>query len=229
MPPATSCGCGWPVRYHLHLAAVGHRRTPVTCRSPEAGQPTAISHARQIPPVQLWFPADGRLGWTGLVDQCEMAGLLLFGLPVSPHHLPDEARTRARGLMARGVVAARGCAQLASGRSIRHGAGCPGIATQFAAGALACAAVRRLRPTDAPPQRRVPFPCWSASRLSASYLLHAHPLAVEDSGGVVDAVPIARDWRRQPPPALSTRFLAGRSCLYMVHELVHTAWDGRKQ
>jgi peptidoglycan/LPS O-acetylase OafA/YrhL len=111
----------------------------------------------------------------------------------------------------------------------------PRIVTQFTAGALACAAVRRLRPTDR--ARR------GAGYLSALlivtvvgilYLFDAHPLnGVVDIGGVVDVlfVPLVITLAigvGSLPRLLSTRLMVygGQISfgLYMVHELVHTAW-----
>jgi peptidoglycan/LPS O-acetylase OafA/YrhL len=67
------------------------------------------------------------------------------------------------------------------------------------------------------------------------YWFHAHPLPdVRDSGGLVDVlfVPLVMTLAigaGSLPTLLSTRFMvyAGQIsfCLYMVHELVHTAWN----
>jgi len=126
---------------------------------------------------------------------------------------------------------------LASGHFYTPWSWLPRIVTQFAAGALACAAVRRLRLTDR--ARRVAG-YFSLALLAAMvgvlYLFHAHPISgvVEnDSGGVVDVlfVPLVMTLAiglGSLPRLLSTRAMVYGGqisfCLYMVHELVHTAW-----
>jgi peptidoglycan/LPS O-acetylase OafA/YrhL len=113
----------------------------------------------------------------------------------------------------------------------------PRIVTQFTAGALACAAVRRLRLTDR--GRRVAgyiSLLLLVATVGVLYWFDAHPIAgvVEnDSGGVVDVlfVPLVITLATGLgglPRLLSTRLLVYGGqisfCLYMVHELVHTAW-----
>jgi peptidoglycan/LPS O-acetylase OafA/YrhL len=100
---------------------------------------------------------------------------------------------------------------------------------------VACAAVRRLRPTDR--GRRIAG--YLALLLVAAivgilYLLDAFPITgVYDSAGVVDLlfVPLVITLAigaGSLPRLLSTRLMvyAGEIsfCLYMVHELVHTSW-----
>ena len=109
--------------------------------------------------------------------------------------------------------------------------------TQFTAGALACAAVRRLRLTDR--GRRVAgyvSLLLLAAMVGVLYWFAAHPISgvVEnDSGGVVDAlfVPLVITLAiglGSLPRLLSTRLMVYGGqisfCLYMVHELVHTSW-----
>jgi len=113
----------------------------------------------------------------------------------------------------------------------------PRIVTQFTAGALACAAVRRLRLTDR--GRRVAgyvSLLLLAAMVGVLYWFAAHPISgvVEnDSGGVVDAlfVPLVITLAiglGSLPRLLSTRLMVYGGqisfCLYMVHELVHTSW-----
>ncbi len=107
---------------------------------------------------------------------------------------------------------------------------------QFTAGALACAAVRKLQPTDR--ARRI------AGYLSLAlgvgivgilYFLDAHPVPkVYDSSGLVDVlfVPLVVTLAigvGSLPRLLSTRVMVYCGyisfSLYMVHELVHTAWN----
>jgi peptidoglycan/LPS O-acetylase OafA/YrhL len=111
----------------------------------------------------------------------------------------------------------------------------PRIVTQFTAGALACAAVRRLRLTD---RARLVAGYFSvlliATVVGILYLFDAHPLTgVVDSGGVVDVlfVPLVITLAigvGSLPRLLSTRLMVYGGeisfCLYMVHEIVHTAW-----
>jgi peptidoglycan/LPS O-acetylase OafA/YrhL len=113
----------------------------------------------------------------------------------------------------------------------------PRIVTQFTAGALACAAVRRLRLTDR--GRRVAgyvSLLLLAAVVGVLYWFGAHPISgVEenDSGGVVDVlfVPLVIALAiglGGLPRLLSTRLMVYGGqisfCLYMVHELVHTSW-----
>jgi peptidoglycan/LPS O-acetylase OafA/YrhL len=106
---------------------------------------------------------------------------------------------------------------------------------QFIAGALACAAVRRLRPSD---RTRTGAGYLSilliGAIVGALYLLSAHPLpTVRDGSGLVDVLflPLVicmAIGAGTLPALLSTRvavYLGQISfSLYMVHELVHTAW-----
>ena len=113
----------------------------------------------------------------------------------------------------------------------------PRIVTQFTAGALACAAVRRLRLTDR--GRRVAgyiSLLLLVAMVGVLYWFDAHPIAgvmENDSGGVVDAlfVPLVITLAigvSSLPRLLSTQLMVYGGqisfCLYMVHELVHTAW-----
>jgi peptidoglycan/LPS O-acetylase OafA/YrhL len=113
----------------------------------------------------------------------------------------------------------------------------PRIVTQFTAGALACAAVRRLRLTD---RGRRAAGYISLLLLGAMvgvlYWFAANPISgvVEsDSAGVVDVlfVPLVITLAiglGSLPRLLSTRVMVYGGqisfCLYMVHELVHTSW-----
>ncbi|CML98699.1 acyltransferase family protein [Mycobacterium tuberculosis] len=235
-------GRGWPVYLvTLHLAAVwviftlhvGH------VPSPEAGQLTAISYVRQILLVQLWFqPYFDGSSWDGPAwsISAEWLAYLLFGLLILVIFRMKHA-TRARGLMWLAFAASLPpvVLLLASGQFYTPWSWLPRIVTQFAAGALACAAVRRLRPTDR--ARRIAgylSVLVGVAIVGILYLLHAHPLAgVEDSGGVVDVlfVPLVISLAigvGSLPALLSTRLMVFGGqisfCLYMVHELVHTAW-----
>jgi peptidoglycan/LPS O-acetylase OafA/YrhL len=126
---------------------------------------------------------------------------------------------------------------LASGHFYTPWSWLPRIVTQFTAGALACAAVRRLRLTDR--GRRVGgyiSLLLLAAMVGILYWFHLHPISgvVEnDSGGVVDVlfVPLVITLAigiGSLPRLLSTRVMVYGGqisfCLYMVHELVHTSW-----
>lgn len=232
----------WPVYLvTLHLAAgwyiltlhMGH--TPM----PDVGRLTAISYVRQVLLVQLWFqPYFDLSSWDGPAwsISAEWLAYLLFGGLVLVIFRIQHA-TRARGLMLMAVAASLPpvVLLLASGVFYTPWSWLPRIVTQFAAGAIACAAVRRLRLGER--GRRI------AGYLSlllvvaivgVLYLLREFPISgVYDSGGVVDLlfVPLVITLAigiGSLPWLLSTRWLVYGGeisfCLYMVHELVHTSW-----
>jgi peptidoglycan/LPS O-acetylase OafA/YrhL len=234
----------WPVYLvTLHLAAlwviftlhVGH------VPSPDAGQLTAISYVRQILLVQLWFePFFDDSSWDGPAwsISAEWLAYLLFGLLVLVILRMKQA-TRARSLMVLAVAASLPpvVMLLASGHFYTPWSWLPRIVTQFTAGALACAAVRRLRLTDR--ARRVAgyvSLLLLVAVVGVLYWFDANPISgvVEnDSGGVVDVlfVPLVIALAigvGSLPRLLSTRLMVYGGqisfCLYMVHELVHTAW-----
>src|ERR1700751_1470681 len=234
----------WPVYLvTLHLAAlwviftlhVGH------VPSPDAGQLTAISYVRQILLVQLWFvPFFDDSSWDGPAwsISAEWLAYLLFGLLVLVILRMKQA-TRARSLMLLDFAASLPpvVMLLTSGHFYTPGSWLPRNVSQFTAGALACAAVRRLRLTN---RGRRAAGYISLLLLGAVvgvlYWFAAHPIngVVEnDSGGVVDVlfVPLVITLAiglGSLPRLLSTRVLVYGGqisfCLYMVHELVHTSW-----
>ncbi|WP_201263625.1 acyltransferase family protein [Mycobacterium montefiorense] len=234
----------WPVYLvTLHLAAllvilslhVGH--VPL----PEANDLTAISYVRQVLLVQLWFePFFDGTSWDGPAwsISAEWLAYLLFGL-LALVVFRMKLATRARTLMFLAVAASLPpvVLLLASGHFYMPWSWLPRIVTQFAAGALACAAVRRLRLTE---RGRHVAGYLSLLLLAAVvgvlYWFNAHPITgvVEnDSGGVVDAlfIPLVITLAvglGSLPRLLSTRVLVYGGqisfCLYMVHELVHTSW-----
>jgi peptidoglycan/LPS O-acetylase OafA/YrhL len=111
----------------------------------------------------------------------------------------------------------------------------PRIVMQFTAGALVAAAVTRLRPTDRG-RRGAGYVSvlLLAGVVGLLYLFDAHPLhGVVDTGGLVDVlfVPLVMTLAigtGSLPALLSTRLMVFGGqisfCVYMVHELVHTAW-----
>ncbi|WP_025738081.1 acyltransferase family protein [Mycobacterium genavense] len=234
----------WPVYLvTMHLAAllvilslhVGHVRLP------EANDLTAVSYIRQVLLVQLWFePFFDGTSWDGPAwsISAEWLAYLLFGV-LALVIFRMKLATRARTLMWLAVAASLPpvVILLASGHFYTPWSWLPRIVTQFAAGALACAAVRRLRLTD---RGRHIAGYVSLLLLVAVvgvlYWFDAHSISgvVEnDSGGVVDVlfVPLVITLAvglGSLPRLLSTRVMVYGGqisfCLYMVHELVHTSW-----
>ncbi|WP_366526321.1 acyltransferase [Mycobacterium sp.] len=232
----------WPVYLvTLHLAAlwviftlhVGH------VPSPDASRLTAASYLRQVLLVQLWFqPFFDGSSWDGPAwsISAEWLAYLLFGLLVLAIFRMKQT-TRARNLIWLAVAASLPPVMLllVSGQFYTPWSWLPRIVTQFTAGALACAAVLRLRLTGR--ARRAAGYLATLLMLAIGgilYLLDAHPLSgVTDSGGIVDVlfVPLVITLAigaGSLPRLLSTRLMVygGKIsfCLYMVHELVHTAW-----
>ncbi|GFG77131.1 acyltransferase [Mycobacterium paragordonae] len=232
----------WPVYLlTMHLAAlivilslhVGH--VPL----PEVRDLTAISYVRQVLLVQLWFePFFDNTSWDGPAwsISAEWLAYLLFGLIVLVI-LRLERTTRARSLM---VLSFAACLPpvvllLASGYFYTPWSWLPRIVTQFIAGALACAAVRRLRlSTRARHVAGYVSLLLVVAMVGILYWFDAHPISgVVDSGGVVDVlfVPVVITLAiglGSLPWVLSTRLMVYGGeisfCLYMVHELVHTTW-----
>jgi peptidoglycan/LPS O-acetylase OafA/YrhL len=232
----------WPVYLvTLHLAAlwiiltlhVGH------VPSPDVGKLTAISYVRQVLLVQLWFePFFDGTSWDGPAwsISAEWLAYLLFGVLILVIFRMKLA-TRARTLMILALVAQLPpmVLLLTSGFFYTPWSWLPRIVTQFTAGALACAAVRRLELSDRA-RRVVGYVSLLliVAMVGVLYLLYAHPIhGVLDGGGVVDVlfVPLVialAVGMGSLPRLLSTRVLVYGGqisfCLYMVHELVHTAW-----
>jgi len=146
--------------------------------------------------------------------------------------------TRVRGLLWLAVVASLPPTLLmvATGHFYTPWSWLPRIVMQFTAGALACAAVRKLQLSDRA-RHRVGY--LSAVLLAAIvgilYFLDAHPIAkISDSSAFVDVlfVPLVVTLAiglGTLPRLLSTRVMVYCGyisfSLYMVHELVHTAWN----
>ena len=235
----------WPVYLvTLHLSAVwviftlhvGH------IPSPDVDKLTAVSYVRQILLVQLWFqPYFDGSSWDGPAwsISAEWLAYLLFGLLVLVV-FRIVCVTRARSLMWLAVAASLPpvLLLLVTGHFYTPWSWLPRIVMEFTAGALACAAVSRLRLSDRA-RRGAGYLSLllTATIVGALYLFDTHPLAgvVDvDSGGVVDVlfVPLVMTLATglgSLPWALSTRLMVYGGqisfSLYMVHELVHTAWD----
>ncbi|WP_139801601.1 acyltransferase family protein [Mycobacterium angelicum] len=232
----------WPVYLvTLHLAALlviltlhfGH--TPL----PEAGRLTAISYVRQVLLVQLWFqPYFDDSSWDGpawSISAEWLAYLMFGGLVLVIFRMTHATRARTLIWLAFAASLPPVMMLLASGQFYTPWSWLPRIVTQFIAGALAAAAVRRLRPTDR--IRRVAgyvSVLLIAAIVGILYWYDAHPITgVIDSSGVVDVlfVPVVLTLAigvGSLPRLLSTRVMVYGGqisfCLYMVHELVHTAW-----
>ena len=232
----------WPVYLvTLHLAAlwviftlhVGH------VPSPDVADFTATSYLRQVLMVQLWFqPFFDGSSWDGPAwsISAEWLAYVLFGALILVIFRMTHA-TRARSLMVLACAATLPpiVLLLVSGQFYTPWSWLPRIVTQFTAGALTCAAVRRLRLTDRARRGAGYLSLLIAvAMVGALYWFDTHPISgVTDSGGVVDVlfVPLVSTLAvgvGSLPRLLSTRLLVygGKIsfCLYMVHELVHTAW-----
>jgi len=233
----------WPVYLvTLHLALawiiftlyVGHVPSPV------ADQLNAVSYVRQVVLVQLWFqPFFDGSSWDGPAwsISAEWLAYLLFGVLVLAIFRISRA-TRARGLLWLAIVASLPPALLllATGHFYTPWSWLPRIIMQFTAGALACAAVRKLQPTDR--ARRIAgylSLALGVGMVGILYFLDANPVPkVSDSSGLVDVlfVPLVMTLAigvGTLPRLLSTRLMVYGGyisfSLYMVHELVHTAWN----
>ncbi|MBV9352506.1 MAG: acyltransferase [Mycobacterium sp.] len=232
----------WPVYLvTLHLAALwviftlhfGH------VPSENVSQLTAISYVRQILLVQLWFqPFFDGSSWDGPAwsISAEWLAYLLFGVLILVIFRMAHA-TRARSLLWLAVAASLPpvLLLLASGHFYTPWSWLPRIVMQFTAGALVSVAVGRLRLTSRVRQGAGYLALLlTAAVVGLMYLLDAHPVpGVQDSGGLVDVlfVPLVMTLAigtGSVPWLLSTRVMVFGGqvsfCLYMVHELVHTAW-----
>lgn len=232
----------WPVYLvTLHLAALWIIFTLYVGHVPSRAVDhlNAVSYVRQILLVQLWFqPYFDGSSWDGPAwsISAEWLAYLLFAPLVLVIFRISHA-TRARSLTWLAVAASLPpvLLLLSSGQFYTPWSWLPRIVMQFTAGALVAAAVGRLRPTD----RARRCAGYAAVLLigvivALMYVLDAHPLPdVHDSGGLVDVlfVPLVMTLAigaGSLPRLLSTRVMmfGGQVsfCLYMVHELVHTAW-----
>ena len=233
----------WPVYLvTLHLAAlwiiftlhVGH------VPAENADTLTATSYVRQLFLVQLWFqPYFDGSSWDGPAwsISAEWLAYLIFGfLALVLFRLARATRARSLLLLAFATTLPPVMFLLASGQFYTPWSWLPRILLQFTAGAIACAAVRRLDPGD---RTRMLAGVGSILLVGAIvgtlYWLDGHPIpGVIDSGGVVDLlfVPLVvmlSIGAGTLPRLLSTRVLVYGGqisfSLYMVHELVHTAWN----
>lgn len=233
----------WPVYLvTMHLAAlwiiftlnVGH------VPSEAARSLTAMNYVRQFLLVQLWFaPYFDGTSWDGPAwsISAEWLAYLLFGALVLVIFRIARA-TRARGLFFLAVAASLPPVVLlmATGLFYTPWSWLPRIIMQFTAGALVCAAVRKLKPTDrARTGAGIASLLLAATIVGILYWLDANPVpTIYDSAGLVDVlfVPLVSTLAIGAgtlPALLSLRpmvYLGHISfSLYMVHELVHTTWN----
>ncbi|KUH81105.1 MULTISPECIES: acyltransferase [unclassified Mycobacterium] len=233
----------WPVYLvTMHLAAlwiiftlyIGH------VPSPAADTLTATNYIRQALMVQLWFvPFFDGSSWDGPAwsISAEWLAYLLFGALILVIFRIARA-TRARGLIALAFVATMPpiLLLLATGLFYTPWSWLPRIVMQFTAGALVCAAVRKLQPSDRT-RRAAGYAAvlLGGAIVAILYLLDAHPLSkVPDSAGLVDVlfVPLlftlaigsgTLPWLLSLRPIVYLGHVS--FSLYMVHELVHTTWN----
>lgn len=232
----------WPVYLvTLHLAALWLIFTLNVGHVPpeDTSGYNAVSYVRQLFLVQLWFePYFDGSSWDGPAwsISAEWLAYLLFGALILVIFRIARA-TRARSLVLLAIAAALPPVVLlmATGHFYTPWSWLPRIVMQFTAGALACAAVRKLHLTERT-QKRAGYLSivLGAVIVGGLYFFDDHPMnTVGDAGGMVDIlfVPLVVAMAvgvGSLPALLSTRLLVygGQISfgLYMVHELVHTAW-----
>ncbi|NVN52021.1 acyltransferase [Mycolicibacterium hippocampi] len=234
----------WPVYLvTMHLAAawivftlyVGH----VPPEPPVVDSLNATSWVRQVLLMQLWFqPYFDGSSWNGpawSISAEWLAYLLFGGLALVVFRIASA--TRARGLICLAIAASLPpvLLLLASGVFYTPWSWLPRIVMQFIAGALACAAVHKLRLSDRSRQAAgVASVLLGAVIIGGLYLLDAHPPgSLYDAGGLVDVlfVPLVVTLAigvGTLPALLSTGVMVYLGhisfSLYMLHEIVHTAW-----
>lgn len=233
----------WPIYLvTLHLALlwviftlhVGHVPTEDLSRL------TAISYVRQVLLVQLWFePFFDGSSWDGPAwsISAEWLAYLLFGvLILVVYRMMRVTSARSLAALAVGASLPPLLLLLVSGQFYTPWSWLPRIVMQFTAGALACAAVRKMVPSQ---RSRSAAGFGSALLIAAMvgvlYYFDAHPISgIYDSSGLVDVlfVPLVMALAigtGSLPALLSTRLMVYGGqisfALYMVHELVHTSWN----
>jgi peptidoglycan/LPS O-acetylase OafA/YrhL len=235
----------WPVYLvTMHLAAafviftlyVGRFPLP----PPVIESMNALNWLKQVLLVQLWFqPYFDGSSWNGpawSISAEWLAYLLFGGLILIIFRIA--AATRARGVIWLAVAAALApnLLLLTHGVFYTPWSWLPRIIMQFTAGALACAAVRKLVLSDgARKSAGIMALLIGAAIVGGLYLLDAHPPGdMLDAGGLIDVlflpfVITLAVGAGTLPALLSTRLMVylGHISfgLYMVHEIVHMAWN----
>ncbi|MDF2823854.1 MAG: acyltransferase 3 [Mycobacterium sp.] len=233
----------WPIYLvTMHLAAAWIIFTLYVGHIPSEAfrELTAGNYLRQFFLVQLWFePFFDGTSWNGPAwsISAEWLAYLLFGALILVVFRIAHA-TRGRGLLLLALAASLPptLLLLATGYFYTPWSWLPRIVMQFIAGALACAAVRKLHLSD----RSRYAAGWLSVLFGGAivgllYWFDAHPSPkIYDLAGLVDVlfVPLVvalAIGAGSLPAFLSTRpmvYLGHISfSLYMVHEIVHTAWN----
>lgn len=233
----------WPVYLvTMHLAALWIIVTlhVGTVPSPDADKLTAISYLRQLFMVQLWFSPffDGTSfdgpAWS---ISAEWLAYLLFGVLALVVFRVARA-SRARTLFWLAFVAALPptLLLLASGVLYTPWSWLPRIIAQFTAGALACAAVRRLCIGERGRRAAGYLSVLLVAAIGGGlYYFDANPVSgMVDSGALMGVlfmplVVALSIGSGTLPAVLSTRPLVYGGqisfSLYMIHEPVHTIWN----
>ena len=233
----------WPVYLvTMHLAALWIIFTLHVGEvpSPDVGQLTAISYVRQLFMVQLWFaPFFDRTSWDGPAwsISAEWLAYLLFGvLAVVIFRVAAVSRARTLFVLAFFATLPPTILLLGSGVLYTPWSWLPRILAQFVAGALACAAVRRLRLGDAARRGAGYLSLLLVlTMVAVLYYFDANPVSgMVDPGGLVALMfmPLVVTLAVGVgvlPTLLSTRLMVYGGqisfSLYMIHEPVHTAWN----
>jgi len=233
----------WPVYLvTMHLAALWIIFTMHVGEvpSPDVDQLTAVSYVRQLFMVQLWFaPFFDRTSWDGPAwsISAEWLAYLLFGvLIVVIFRIAAVSRARTLFMLAFFATLPPTILLLGNGVLYTPWSWLPRIIAQFVAGALACAAVRRLRLSDGG-RRAAGYLSLLllTAMLAVLYYYDTHPvMGMVDPGGLVALLfmPLVVTLAigvGALPTLLSTRLLVYGGqisfSLYMIHEPVHTAWN----
>ena len=215
-----------------------------TTPSPDVDKLTAISYLRQFFLVQLWFsPFFDETSWDGpawSISAEWLAYLLFAALILLVFRIARVSRARTLLMLALVAALPPTLLLLASGMLYTPWSWVPRIVAQFAAGALACAAVRRLQVSERGARAAgLVALVLVAAIVGGLYYYDTHPITgLIDSGGVlavlfmplVVALSIGTG---SLPALLSTRpFIYGGQIsfsLYMIHEPVHTVWNWAAQ
>jgi peptidoglycan/LPS O-acetylase OafA/YrhL len=233
----------WPIYLvTMHLAAVW---IIVTLHvgdvpSPDADRLTAVNYIRQFFMVQLWFePFFDDTSWDGPAwsISAEWLAYLMFGaLVLLIFRIARVSRARTLFALAFFASLPPTMLLLSSGLLYTPWSWLPRILAQFAAGALACAAVRRL--DIGTRGRRIAgyvSMVLVAAIVGILYHYDAHPVpGMVDSGGVVSLLfmPLVvalsigigslPAWLSRPTVVYGGQISFS---LYMIHEPVHTIWN----
>jgi len=235
----------WPVYLvTMHLAALWIIFTMHVGHVPSPGWVldgfNAVGYVRQVLMIQLWFvPFFDGSSWDGPAwsISAEWLAYLMFGVLILVIFRIARS-TRARGLIALAFVATLPpiLLLLTSGHFYTPWSWLPRIVMQFTAGALVCAAVRRLR-TSERTRRNTGYTALLLLGVIVAilYALDAHPIPkILDGAGLVDIlfVPLlftlavgsaGLPWLLSMRPVVYLGHIS--FSLYMVHELVHTTWN----